>query len=60
MSSNTICQICGKPAIGMQILGCCEVIVCEDHAEQVLADMKPGEKKEYGACYFWRYQMTGD
>jgi len=59
MNNNESCQLCGKPAIGMQILGCCSYIVCEKHAEKILLSMKPGEKSEYGSCYFWRYQKEG-
>jgi len=55
MTSNDLCHVCGKPAIGMQIFGCCPSTVCEDHAEKILLSMKPGEKSEYGACFFWRY-----
>ena len=29
---ETTCQVCGKPAIGMEILGCCKCVVCEEHA----------------------------
>lgn len=50
-----ICQVCTKPAIGMQILGCCAVIVCEDHADPTLLGMQPGERFECGACYYVRY-----
>ena len=52
---TTICQVCKKPAIGMQILGCCEVIVCEEHADPTLRGMQPGERFECGACYYVRY-----
>jgi len=50
------CDICEKEAIGVQCLGCCSVTVCEDHAEGFLKELKPGEKKEWGACYYYRYQ----
>ncbi|HDQ07751.1 MAG TPA: hypothetical protein ENN44_03085 [Methanoculleus sp.] len=50
-----ICEFCGEPAIGVQILGCCKQEVCHRHAEQLLRDMKPGERKEWGVCYFVRY-----
>jgi hypothetical protein len=49
------CDVCDKEAIGMQILGCCGSTVCEEHAENQLREMKPGEKKEWGACYFYRF-----
>jgi hypothetical protein len=35
---ETICQICGKPAIGLEILGCCKAVVCFDHASPTLAN----------------------
>ena len=50
------CDVCGKDAIGIQILGCCGSTVCEEHAADMLKDMKPGEKKEWGACFFYRYE----
>lgn len=49
------CDICGKTAIGIQAFGCCAVKVCEDHADSRLKDLKPGEKQEWGACFFYRY-----
>ncbi|EHQ36368.1 hypothetical protein [Methanoplanus limicola] len=49
------CEFCGKDAIGIQILGCCKQVVCEEHAEKILKEMKPGERKEWGACYYVRY-----
>ncbi|KQC03024.1 MAG: hypothetical protein APR53_06210 [Methanoculleus sp. SDB] len=59
MEKQEKCQICGKPAIGIQILGCCSQVVCAEHADPVMAGMKPGEKKEWGACYFSRYADRG-
>ncbi len=53
------CAICGKPAIGLQFYGCCCTPVCEDHAETALRELKPGEKKEWGVCYFWRFRQPG-
>jgi len=50
-----ICQVCGKIAIGMQILGCCTLIVCEEHADKILKDMLSGETLEFGVCYYVRY-----
>lgn len=49
------CDVCGEEAVGMQILGCCCSTVCEEHAEYHLREMKPGEKKEWGVCYFYRF-----
>ncbi|OPX69185.1 MAG: hypothetical protein A4E37_00748 [Methanoregulaceae archaeon PtaB.Bin056] len=50
------CDVCGRQAIGIQILGCCGSTVCEQHAEDRLKRMRPGEKMEWGACYFYRYE----
>jgi hypothetical protein len=25
------CDVCGREAIGLQIMGCCTAIVCEEH-----------------------------
>lgn len=54
-TKNSRCDFCAKAAIGMQILGCVTQNVCEDHAEKMLAEMKPGERKDWGECYFVRY-----
>jgi len=58
MNNQTIpsqCDFCEKKAIGMQILGCVTQNVCEDHAEDMLVAMNPGERKDWGECYFIRY-----
>lgn len=46
----------------MQIMECCTTFVCEEHAEQMLRDLKPGEIKEWGICCFQRFGDgdTGD
>ncbi len=49
------CDVCGEEAIGMQMLGCCGYAVCEKHADMLLKALSPGEKKEWGACFYWRY-----
>ena len=49
------CDICGDEAIGIQELGCCSYAVCEEHADALLKELSPGEKKEWGACFYWRY-----
>ncbi|GAB7015929.1 hypothetical protein JCM10550A_12970 [Methanogenium cariaci] len=54
-TTNSRCDFCEKKAIGMQILGCVSQNVCEDHAEQMLVEMKPGERKDWGECYYIRY-----
>ena len=50
-----VCDFCGDAAIGVQILGCCKQEVCYRHAEPQLREMKPGEEKSWGICYFVRY-----
>lgn len=49
------CDICGDEAIGIQYLGCCGYAVCEKHADAIMKELLPGEKKEWGACFYWRY-----
>ena len=53
------CDICGKTAIGIQFYGCCSTLVCEEHAEAALLELEPGGKKEWGACYYWRFRQPG-
>lgn len=53
-----VCDVCGKEAIGMQIMGCCTSTVCEEHAEPMLRGLKPGELKEWGICCFLRFGET--
>lgn len=53
--NEEFCQVCGKPAIGLEILGCCKVVVCEDHASPFLKNLSSGERMESGACYYVRY-----
>ena len=60
MVMKQICDFCGKEAIGIQSLECCYSTVCEEHAESQLCEMKPGEKKEWGVCYFYRFEVPGD
>ncbi|QVV88299.1 hypothetical protein KHC33_13330 [Methanospirillum sp. J.3.6.1-F.2.7.3] len=55
MTDNMTCCVCGKPAIGMQFLGCCASAVCEDHAERFLLALVPGETMKSGTCTFVRY-----
>ncbi|OPY44390.1 MAG: hypothetical protein A4E42_01035 [Methanoregulaceae archaeon PtaU1.Bin222] len=49
------CDVCGREAIGIQSLGCCASTVCEEHADPQMRSMKPGEKKEWGICFFHRF-----
>jgi hypothetical protein len=49
------CAYCGKDAIGIQIYGCCSVTVCTDHADEQLKALHPGERKDLGACYLYRF-----
>ncbi|NLV26371.1 MAG: hypothetical protein GXY48_04285 [Methanomicrobiales archaeon] len=53
--NEKFCQICGKPAIGIEILGCCKQVVCEDHASSFLKNLSPGEHLNAEACYYVRY-----
>ena len=53
-----VCSVCGKAAIGLQIMGCCHSVVCEEHAEPMLRQLKPGELKEWGVCCFLRFAET--
>jgi len=55
IAMKTRCDVCGDKAIGMQMLGCCGYAVCEKHADMLLKALSPGEKKEWGACFYWRY-----
>jgi len=50
-----VCSLCGKEAIGLQILGCCTYLVCEEHADPMLRKLKPGEIREWGICCFQRF-----
>jgi hypothetical protein len=50
-----VCSICGRTAIGCQVMGCCATNVCEVHAYPELLSMKPGETKNWGGCYFVRF-----
>ena len=52
-----VCDVCGKEAIGMQIMGCCTSVVCEEHAEPMLRGLKPGELKEWGICCYLRFRV---
>lgn len=53
--NDEVCSVCGKRAIGCQILGCCGANVCEEHADPVLRALAPGERRHSGACYFVRF-----
>lgn len=53
---NLKCDFCGRKAIGMQILGCTQQVVCEEHAEKMLVEMGPGEKKSWGDCYYVKFE----
>jgi hypothetical protein len=58
MAEKPKCERCEKDAIGIQSLGCCTASVCEDHADNLLLALKPGEKQSYGECYFERFDTT--
>jgi hypothetical protein len=49
------CAVCGAPAIGTQVMGCCAAEVCAAHAHPSLLALAPGESRAEGDCYFWRY-----
>ncbi|MCQ1537645.1 hypothetical protein FTO68_01380 [Methanocalculus taiwanensis] len=49
------CTICGEKAVGCQVYGCSGSYVCLLHADAHLLNLKPGERKEWGACYFLRF-----
>jgi hypothetical protein len=53
------CDLCGKPAIGIQFYGCCSTAVCREHAESRLLELEPGAKREWGVCYYWRFRQPG-
>jgi len=52
---ETKCAVCGNPAIGTQVMGCCAAEVCAAHAHPTLLDLKPGESRAEGDCYFRGY-----
>lgn len=54
--NENICQVCGKTAVGIEILGCCKQVVCEEHASPFLKKLKPGERLQVEACYYFRYE----
>ncbi len=56
MGMKKTCDVCGKPAIGIQMLGCCSASVCEEHAESFMKELKPGEQKSWGTCFFYRFE----
>lgn len=49
------CEHCDKDAIGYQGFGCCAEYVCPDHASSFVLDLKSGEKRVSGECYFERF-----
>jgi hypothetical protein len=55
MAERQKCEYCKKDAIGYQGFGCCAAYVCADHADHLVLELKPGEKKVSGECYFERY-----
>ena len=55
MAEKPTCEYCGKDAIGFQSLEGGFEYVCQDHAHSLLLELKPGEKKSFGVCYFERY-----
>jgi hypothetical protein len=55
MSKREKCEYCNKDAIGFQGFGCCAAFVCADHAEPMLLELRPGQRKISGECVFERY-----
>jgi hypothetical protein len=55
MAEKHTCDRCGKEAIGLQSLEGGFEYVCLEHADSLLRELKPGEKKVYGACVLERY-----
>lgn len=51
------CAVCGAPAIGIQVMGCCAAAVCAAHAHPTLLALAPGESRAEGDCYFRRYPV---
>jgi hypothetical protein len=58
MAEKPKCERCEKAAIGVQSFGCCVAYVCEDHADNLLLALKPGEKQAYDYCYFERFETA--
>jgi hypothetical protein len=56
MAGKKRCDRCGKDAIGLQSLEGMFEYVCGEHADSLLLELKPGEKKIYGVCVFERYE----
>ncbi len=55
MAEKMKCEYCNKDAIGYQGYGCCSAYVCADHADRFVLELKPGERKISGECYFERF-----
>jgi len=56
MAEKKKCEYCDKEAIGFQSLEGSFAWVCRDHADSLLLELKPGEKKVYGVCVLERYE----
>lgn len=50
------CGFCNKDVIGFQGFGCGAAFVCADHANPMLLELRPGERKISGDCVFERYR----
>ncbi|MCK9593280.1 MAG: hypothetical protein M0Q91_14850 [Methanoregula sp.] len=55
MAEKKKCEYCEKDAIGYQGFGCCSAYVCQDHADNFVLGLKPGETLTSGECYFERF-----
>lgn len=58
MTEKPRCERCGKEAIGIQSFGYVVNCVCQDHADNLLLALKPGEKKAYDECFFERFDTA--
>lgn len=56
---HEVCEVCGRPAIGMQSLGCCASTVCTEHAAPALRDARPGEMIVTECCVYHRFGQNG-
>jgi hypothetical protein len=55
MAEKHQCERCERDAIGIQSFGYCVAYVCQEHADNILLALKPGEKQSYDECYFERF-----
>ncbi|MCK9579134.1 MAG: hypothetical protein M0Q92_01640 [Methanoregula sp.] len=58
MAERKKCEYCEQDAIGIQSLGSCVSLVCQNHADSSLLALKPGEKLAYEYCYLERFDTA--